>query len=266
MKKEIAPGLSAGGASTALSGVGPSSAGGLLGGEGMMRSEMKKDEKKPATRTGAGVTVLDHGKPLPKMPPAVKPASSPKSGAIGVKPSALKPTLKPSTPKSTESSKPTTPQQKPPAPSPVHTPGTSKLFDPGMSGTIDYKHPKANKSEVLGKALDAGSGMAAPSNLSGGAALGKENLQSKMKVTIARTKMKKSEWLLRAEQEYANWEKREQFESFMTKRLPKLTRGEIQAIGQTLVLSKSLKAEKALKKMSAAQNYQHSYVAKKEQK
>lgn len=88
------------------------------------------------------------------------------------------------------------------------------------------------------KALDAGSGMAAPSALVGGAALAKESLVGKKK--------EKSKWLARAEEEYNKWQKREAFESFMAKRLPHLTKGEIKAIGQVMALNKSMNLEKSL--------------------
>lgn len=100
--------------------------------------------------------------------------------------------------------------------------------------------PKNKKSE-LAKALSAGSGMAAPSALVGGAALGKENLSGKIH---------KSKWLKRAESEYKTWEKKEQFEKFMSERMPHITKNEIVAIGQALALKKSLKAEKAIAKLS----------------
>jgi hypothetical protein len=103
------------------------------------------------------------------------------------------------------------------------------------------------------KALSAGSGMAAPGSLVGGAALGKESLDKKMK---------KAELLKRAKEEYATWGKREEFESYMAKNMPHLAKGEIQALGQTIALSKSLKAEKKLKKLMA-QPSQHSWLDKK---
>lgn len=96
------------------------------------------------------------------------------------------------------------------------------------------------KKSKLKKAMTAGSAMASPGNLEGGAALGKESLDKKMK---------KSSWLQRAEQEYQAWNKREEFENYMSKRMPHLTKGEIQSIGQTLALNKSLKAEKKLANM-----------------
>lgn len=110
--------------------------------------------------------------------------------------------------------------------------------------------PNKNK---MSKSLSAGSGMAAPGNLSGGAALAKESLDKKMK---------KSQWLARAEEAYKIWEKREQFENFMAKHMPSLTRGEIQSIGQVLSLRKSLRAEKKLAKM--IDQGQDSWVNKKE--
>ncbi len=73
------------------------------------------------------------------------------------------------------------------------------------------------------------------------------------------TKVQKSETLQRAEAEYTSWNKREQFETFMKSRMPHLTKGEIQVIGQTMLLQKSAKQESALKKVS-----QHSFISKKE--
>jgi anti-sigma28 factor (negative regulator of flagellin synthesis) len=204
-----------------------------------------------------------------------------------------------------------------------------------MSGTV--KPPGPVKKNEMNKALDAGSALAGPANLSQGAALGKEELEKKMQkagqsgvdpqsgndpgasrinkplrskdsrvqvlaphINIGKsedlrkdasnpklapkdvkvkqlqtqidagtykpdankiagsmlqhpekplkgTKVQKSEWLQRAEAEYASWNKRERFETFMQKRLPHLTRSEIQVIGQTMLLQKSLKQEKLLK-------------------
>ncbi len=71
-----------------------------------------------------------------------------------------------------------------------------------------------------------------------------------MGASIGQTTMIKSEWLQRAEQEYANWGKREQFETFMKSRMPHLTKGEIIAIGQTMILNKSMKMEKKLSSMA----------------
>lgn len=99
----------------------------------------------------------------------------------------------------------------------------------------------------LGKSLDAGSGMAAPSQLVGGAALGKES--------IVGAKKQKSRWLSRAEQDYKSWSKREEFENFMTKRMPNMTKGEIRAIGQVLALNKSLTLEKALSSMAGLEGF-----------
>jgi hypothetical protein len=93
-------------------------------------------------------------------------------------------------------------------------------------------------NRALGKSLDAGSAMAAPSQLTGGAALGKEDVSGPGK--------NKKKWLARAEQEYENWGKKEVFREFMKKRLPNLALGEIDAIGKTLALKKSIDAEKAL--------------------
>ena len=90
------------------------------------------------------------------------------------------------------------------------------------------------------KSMDAGSGMAAPGQLTGGAALAKEDLDKKIK---------KSELMTRVNEEYKNWDQREDFAVFMAGRMPHLTKGEINAIGQTLALKKSLDKEKALVKL-----------------
>ena len=112
--------------------------------------------------------------------------------------------------------------------------------------------PKAGgipKFAPITKALDAGSMMAAPSQLTGGAALGKESLDRKSQ---------KSKWLKRAEEAYNSWEKKEEFRAFMKKRMPTLALGEIDAIGKTIALKKAVAAEKSLSKMFA------SYYQKKE--
>jgi hypothetical protein len=87
--------------------------------------------------------------------------------------------------------------------------------------------------------------MAAPSQLTGGAALASEDLKGK----------KKSKWLARAEQDYKTWTKREEFENFMTKRMPHLTKGEIKAIGQVMALNKSITLEKALSSLSGYESF-----------
>jgi hypothetical protein len=93
----------------------------------------------------------------------------------------------------------------------------------------------------LQKAMDAGSAMAAPSQLTGTAALSKESLDKK-------------KWLARAEEEYDNWDKKEQFVAFMKSRMPHLAKGEIDAIGRTLALKKSLDAENALSRMAKSEH------------
>jgi hypothetical protein len=119
---------------------------------------------------------------------------------------------------------------------------------------IKPKLVATEKGGNLKKAMTAGSGMAAPGNLVQGSALAPESLDRKMK---------KGEWLARAEQAYQSWEKREQFENFMAKHMPDLTKGEISAIGQTIALRKSLRAEAKLKKMMRDEG-QDSWVKKKE--
>jgi hypothetical protein len=134
------------------------------------------------------------------------------------------------------------------------------LFNPdvdkiqGGRGMMGGGMMRSEKKGNLKKAMTAGSGMCAPGNLSGGAALAPESVDKKMK---------KSQWLARAEEAYASWEKREQFENFMAKHLPNLTKSEIAVIGQTLALRKSLRAEKKLAEMVTDQG-QDSWVKKKE--
>lgn len=106
------------------------------------------------------------------------------------------------------------------------SPRAKSLFDPRLS------------TNPLKKTLEAGSGMAAPSQLEGGAALAVGFNPKKKK--------DKSKWLTVAEAEYHNWEKREMFETFMAKKMPHLTKGEIRAIGQTIALKKSQDMEGAL--------------------
>lgn len=152
---------------------------------------------------------------------------------------------------------------------------------------------KPNKS-TMAKALTAGSGMAAPGELTGGAALQKEDLLAnpvapnrmkraadykkrgdkvghkiavegakeshKEKLTAIKAqpkpKLTKSDSLLRAEEEYAKWEKKEQFRDFMKTKVPNLAVGEIDAIGQTIVLKKALEAESALASLAGIKKSQ----------
>lgn len=58
--------------------------------------------------------------------------------------------------------------------------------------------------------------------------------------------LKKSTAYARAEHDYANWEKREEFENYMKSRMPHMTKGEIMAFGQAMLLNKSMKLEKSL--------------------
>jgi len=111
-------------------------------------------------------------------------------------------------------------------------------------------------SPSMAKAMTAGSGMAAPGNLVQGAALAPESVDKKMK---------KAQWLARAEEAYKAWEKREQFENFMAKHMPSLTKSEITVIGQTLALRKSLRAEKKLEKLMA-RDTENSWLDRSEKK
>lgn len=122
----------------------------------------------------------------------------------------------------------------------------------------------AHKSEEMNKALEAGSGLASPNALVGGAALAKESLV-KPAANISRPDkghgkiihkpekpkghgkiIMKSTAYIRAEEDYAKWEKREEFENFMKSRMPHMTKSEIRAFGQAMLLNKSLKLEKTL--------------------
>ncbi len=162
------------------------------------------------------------------------------------------------------------------------------------------------KAGKLHKSLEAGSGMGAPSTLTQGAALAKEDLiktndrmgapihdkipGKDMKATNTvsyggkhgmgtsitgfhvrqgdmgkakqkavknlsriknqpKPKLTKSETLLRAEQAYNTWGKKEEFEKFMSNRWPHFTKGEIKAFGHAIMLGKSLDAESNLAKM-----------------
>jgi hypothetical protein len=87
----------------------------------------------------------------------------------------------------------------------------------------------------MNKAETAGSGMAAPSQLTGTAALAKEDM--------------KGHWLKRAEEDYNNWDKKESYRAFMKKRMPHLADGEIDAIGKAIALKKSVDAESSLTKL-----------------
>ena len=173
-------------------------------------------------------------------------------------------------------------------------------FDRAKAAISAKSVSRHKNPSLFEKSMDAGSGMAAPGQLTGGAALAKEDLTNKpVFTTVAGSKMRsgspgiksgmgtshmgshvrrgtdhnngrakeiaakqlknmksapkpnleKTEWTERAEEEYQNWDKREQFQDFMADRMPNLTKGEIDAIGQTLALKKSLDKEKALVKL-----------------
>lgn len=175
-----------------------------------------------------------------------------------------------------------------------HKKGKFKIGDK-VTATQHIQGTHILEHKDIKKALDAGSGMSAPGSMVGGSSLVSESLSSTMvgsgkikppkiarpdrgygKIIDAnkppappKNPMKpfgsvsirgeKSQMLMRAEQEYAKWEKREQFEQFMAKRMPHLTKHEIKAIGQTMALNKAMTLEKALSK-----TYMSSYIAKKD--
>lgn len=99
-------------------------------------------------------------------------------------------------------------------------------------------HP--SQGDKLIKTLDAGSAMAAPSALSGGAALGVSSMSSNMVSFGMDKKKKKNPWLARAEEEYQVWGKKEEFVGFMQQKLPNFKKHEIDAIGQTVALKKGI--------------------------
>lgn len=102
----------------------------------------------------------------------------------------------------------------------------------------------------LAKAIDAGSYNAAPSTLTSGAAYQKESMSSKPATTGAENHKfhgtKKKDWNKRSKEDYENWDKREEFENFMRRRLPHLAIGEIKAIGRCISLKKNIDFEKSL--------------------
>jgi hypothetical protein len=134
--------------------------------------------------------------------------------------------------------------------------------------------------QTMHKSLEAGSGLCSPDRLVGGAALVKESLEKDSKdpnwmpkdkkidhlqrqidqgtyrpdskktaeVMLKHPKrpLKKSAAYKRVEEEYDKWEKREEFETFMKSRMPYMTKGEIRAFGQAMLLNKSMKLEKSL--------------------
>lgn len=364
LKKDMAGGQMSNLASTALSGVGPTSAGGVIGGEGMMRSESEMNKAAPKLRsvsshgtkigsTSSGKAVHSHGmigsygfnpgehkEAAAAHHAAAKGTKDQKSILHHTNKARLheaaahtqhKKTMKASVGIRRPAEKP---KVAPKAVEPKH----DKLHHPDLSGTIKYR-----KSENMNKAMTAGSGIASPDRLEGGAALAKENLDKAMgyqtahdpgaaaidkplkskdsrmnvvnphfqvgikknsgaqsgneeesqmvkggaysgnvpkdaKIKELQQKidsktykpdpkkiadkmiqhpdkpLKKSEMLQRAEAEYASWSKREQFEAFMSQRMPSLTKSEIKVIGQAMLFHKSLKLEKAL----------HSFVDKSE--
>ena len=130
----------------------------------------------------------------------------------------------------------------------LHTGAANTMMDrsnrikSAVSAATRPKIPTSSTASIgMVKSIDAGSGMAAPSQLVGGAALASESLEGKKK--------QKSKWLTRAEQDYQSWTKREEFEAFMAKRMPHLTKSEAKAIGQVMALNKSMNLEKSLEEI-----------------
>jgi hypothetical protein len=105
------------------------------------------------------------------------------------------------------------------------------------------------KDEKLEKALTAGSGMAAPSQLVGGAALSKESLERKSQKVNSLAKKEKTNWSERADKAYDGWSDKEKFTGYMKKRMPHLAEGEVKAIGRLLALKGDMDKEKSMSKM-----------------
>jgi hypothetical protein len=126
----------------------------------------------------------------------------------------------------------------------------TKLVGVSPSITNAGKHAGKYMSSFgkIEKSLSAGSGMAAPGQLVGGAALAVEDLAGKKKLR----KKEKSHWYDRAEQAYNGWDKKEQFKQYMKKRMPHLAEGEVDAVGRVLALKKDVQKEESLSKMYAS--------------
>lgn len=60
---------------------------------------------------------------------------------------------------------------------------------------------------------------------------------------------KSEQFLIRAQESYNSWSKKEEFQNFMAKRLPNLTKAEIDVIGRSLLLKKTVEAEKEFGKL-----------------
>lgn len=101
----------------------------------------------------------------------------------------------------------------------------------------------------LNKAMEAGSGNAAPSQLVQGAALGKESLEGSMQKMH---KKERSKGYADADNAYSTWDKREEFRSYMKKRMPHLADGEVDAIGRVLAFKQASDKKKKIGNMYAA--------------
>lgn len=121
--------------------------------------------------------------------------------------------------------------------------------DTNFPKRADDRASSITESNKMNKALDAGSAMAAPSALVGGAALGKESLDKKLRKMY---KKEKSSWYKRADEAYNTWSDKENFKGYMKKRMPHLADGEIDSIGRVLALKKTKQAEDGLSKMYAS--------------
>ncbi len=113
--------------------------------------------------------------------------------------------------------------------------------------------PKSEETGDLKKAIEAGSYNAAPSTLTNGAAYQRESISSKQATTGAEENQfqatKKKDWNKQAKTDYENWPQKDEFEKFMSARMPHLKMGEIRAIGRTIALKKSIDMEKSLQNL-----------------
>lgn len=101
------------------------------------------------------------------------------------------------------------------------TTSSGKLFNPELSGKVDYYRRFA-------KALTAGSGLSAPSEKTGGEALAREDLVSSI-------------------EKISNYPK---FLKFVSKKYPNMTKDEAQAMAKYLAARQMIRAEEALEKMA----------------
>lgn len=132
--------------------------------------------------------------------------------------------------------------------------GTSHQFEVRHNNKLvgtspNVSHASGHAKRYMGslkKAMEAGSGNAAPSQLTQGAALAKEDVMQKMH------KKERSKGYADADNAYSGWDKREEFRSYMKKRMPHLADGEVDAIGRVLAFKQASDKKKKIGSMYAA--------------